>query len=327
MSISVAVVVFLIVSLILAWLVGNQGQFDSANAQGGDDPSSDAKEVQERPRERLSNVRGMPAVQKEVRSLIDALRKSDRYVRLGARLPRGVLLHGPPGTGKTLLAKALAGETNYTFLHTTATQFRSMWYGQSSANVRKLFERARAQAPAIIFVDEIDALGSRDTVGLGESSQTSNTINQFLTCMDGFATTKDPREHVLVVAATNRRRSIDPALLRGGRFEVQIEVLPPDRVGRAEIFQEHLQQLRSVGIPDAPESYDPFAAMTEGCTGADIESFVQRAARFAVDADAETVGATHVHRALEFYRCRRAEAARHAAAAKRQTGPRALQAF
>src|SRR3989454_9057631 len=191
----------------------------------------------ERPGTTFADVAGIDEVKQELQELVDFLREPQKYEKLGGSVPKGGLLIGPPGTGKTLLARAVAGEAKVPFFSMSGSEFIEMVVGVGAARVRDLFAQARKAAPAIIFVDELDAIGRRRGAGnlLGGNDEREQTLNQLLIEMDGF----DSREAVIVLAATNRSDVLDPALLRPGRFDRHITVQPPDRAGRAAILKVH----------------------------------------------------------------------------------------
>lgn len=230
----------------------------------------------------FKDVAGVDEAKFELEEVVAFLRDPTSYGRLGARLPKGILLVGPPGTGKTLLARAVAGEANVPFFSISGSEFVEMFVGVGAARVRDLFEQARRSAPCIIFVDELDALGrSRVTVGYGGEAEKEQTLNQLLAELDGF----DPRSGVILLAATNRPEILDPALLRAGRFDRQVLVDRPDRKGRREILAVHLAKVSMAPGTDA----DAIAAMTPGFTGADLANLVNEAAILATRRKAEEV--------------------------------------
>ena len=231
----------------------------------------------ERPPARFADVAGYPAVKTEISEVVDYLRDPGRYHRAGARGPRGVLMTGPPGTGKTLLARAVAGEARVPFFSVSGSGFVEMFVGVGAARVRDLFEQARTRAPAIVFIDEIDALGARrDQGGLAGSDEREQTLNQLLAEMDGF----DQADGVVVLAATNRPDALDPALRRPGRFDRQVTVPLPDRAERSAILAAHARS-KDLG-PDT--DFDEIAAATPGFSGADLANLVNEAAVTAVRA-------------------------------------------
>jgi cell division protease FtsH len=229
----------------------------------------------ERPATRFTDVAGYPAVKAEISEVVDYLRDPGRYHRAGARGPRGVLMAGPPGTGKTLLARAVAGEARVPFFSVSGSGFVEMFVGLGAARVRDLFEQARTRAPAIVFIDEIDALGARrDHGGYAGSDEREQTLNQLLAEMDGF----EESAGVVVLAATNRPDALDPALRRPGRFDREVTVPLPDRAERAAILAAHARG-KTLG---ADADLDQVAAATAGFSGADLANLVNEAAVTAV---------------------------------------------
>jgi cell division protease FtsH len=238
----------------------------------------------ERPATRFTDVAGYTTVKTEIAEVVDYLRDPARYHRAGARGPRGVLMAGPPGTGKTLLARAVAGEAHVPFLSVSGSAFVEMFVGLGAARVRDLFEQARMRAPAIVFIDEIDALGARrDAGGLAGSDEREQTLNQLLAEMDGF----EESAGVVVLAATNRPDALDPALRRPGRFDREVIVPLPDRAERSAILTAHARG-KNLG-PDA--DLDQIAAATPGFSGADLANLVNEAAVTAVRAGRFTLTA------------------------------------
>ncbi len=225
----------------------------------------------ERPQVTFGDVAGQDNARQELEEIVDFLKEPDKYVALGARIPRGVLLVGPPGTGKTLLARAVAGEANVAFFSLVASEFVEMFVGVGASRVRDLFNKAKENAPGIIFIDEIDAVGRRRGAGLGGGhDEREQTLNQMLAEMDGF----DQNESVIVMAATNRSDVLDPALLRPGRFDRQVMVGWPDRKGRADILKIHTR-----GKPLAEDvSIDEMSRSTIGFSGADLANLANEAA-------------------------------------------------
>jgi cell division protease FtsH len=224
----------------------------------------------------FKDVAGIEEAEQELVEVVDFLRNPDKYRRLGARIPRGVLLAGPPGTGKTLLARAVSGEANVPFFSASASEFIEAIVGIGASRVRDLFQQAKEAAPAIIFVDELDAIGrSRGGPGggLGGHDEREQTLNQILTEMDGF----DSDANVIVLGATNRPEVLDPALLRPGRFDRRIFVQPPDAAGRAAILRVHT---RSVPLADDVD-LDRLASTTPGMVGADLANLANEAALLA----------------------------------------------
>jgi cell division protease FtsH len=236
----------------------------------------------ERPKTAFNDVAGADEAKAELRQVVEFLREPEKFYRLGARLPRGFLLVGPPGTGKTLLARAVAGEASVPFLDISASEFVEMFVGVGASRVRDLFDKAKEVAPAIVFIDELDAVARRRGAGLGTvNDEREQTLNQLLTVMDGF----DERQSVIVLAATNRPDVLDPALLRPGRFDRQIVVPLPDRKGRLGILQIHTRSLHLA--PDV--DLDKLARRTIGLSGADLANIANEAALLAAEHDVDSV--------------------------------------
>ena len=230
----------------------------------------------------FADVAGIDEAKAELVEIVSFLKDKAKYARLGAHIPKGILLVGPPGTGKTLVAKAVAGEAGVPFFSISGSEFVEMFVGVGAARVRDLFEQARAAAPCIIFIDELDALGKMRGVGaFGGNDEKEQTLNQLLAELDGF----DPREGVVLLAATNRPEILDPALLRAGRFDRQIIIDRPDRKGRSEILKVHL---KNVTVDPAINS-ERIADITTGFTGADLANLVNEAAIVATRRGAQTV--------------------------------------
>jgi cell division protease FtsH len=224
----------------------------------------------------FDDVAGIDEAKNELTEIVDFLKTPDRYVRLGGRMPHGVLLFGPPGTGKTLLARAVAGEAHAAFFSIAASEFIEAIVGVGAARVRDLFAKAKEAAPAIIFIDELDAIGRsrQGSVSVtGANDEREQTLDQILTEMDGF----EPTEAVVVLGATNRPEVLDPALLRPGRFDRRVAIQPPDRAGRVKILQVHT---RSMPLADDVD-LETLAATTPGMVGADLANLANEAALLA----------------------------------------------
>ena len=223
----------------------------------------------------FDDVAGVDEAKAELEEIVEFLKDPEGYGSLGARMPKGVLLVGPPGTGKTMLARAVAGEAGVPFFSISGSEFVEMFVGVGAARVRDLFEQARAKAPAIIFVDELDALGRARgaTSGVGGHDEREQTLNQLLTELDGF----DSTSGLVLLAATNRPEILDPALLRAGRFDRQVLVDRPDRAGRIAILDVHMKKVK-IGRDVQPEQ---IAALTTGFSGADLANLVNEAALLA----------------------------------------------
>ncbi|MCG6874023.1 MAG: ATP-dependent zinc metalloprotease FtsH [Betaproteobacteria bacterium] len=231
----------------------------------------------------FDDVAGVDEAKEELKEVIGFLKDPGRYSRLGGRVPKGVLLVGPPGTGKTLLARAVAGEAGVPFLSINGSEFVEMFVGVGAARVRDLFDQARQKAPCIIFVDELDALGRARGAypGMGSHDEKEQTLNQLLSEMDGF----DPSQGIVLLAATNRPEILDPALLRAGRFDRQVLVDRPDKIGRIAILNVHLKKI-TCGSDVDPEQ---IAGLTPGFSGADLANLVNEAALLATRRNAQSV--------------------------------------
>jgi len=247
---------------------------------------------EERPEVTFKDVAGADEAKEELSEVVEFLRNPQKYHDIGARIPRGVLLVGPPGTGKTLLARAVSGEAEVPFFIISASEFVEMFVGVGASRVRDLFEKAKAMAPSIIFIDELDAVGRRRGAGLGAvNDEREQTLNQLLVEMDGF----DDRHEVILVAATNRPDVLDPALLRPGRFDREITVSLPDRKGREGILKIHSRGLRLA--PDV--SLGLMARSTTGFSGADLANLCNEAALIAARAGQEMVSMQDFEEALD----------------------------
>jgi cell division protease FtsH len=238
----------------------------------------------------FADVAGVEEAKQELNEIVEFLRNPRRFERLGARVPKGMLLYGPPGTGKTLLAKAVAHESGATFYSQSASSFVEMFAGLGAARIRKLFAQARKNAPAIVFIDELDAVGAART-GRGLNREQDQTLNQLLVELDGFG----GRDQVVVMGASNRLQDLDPALLRPGRFDRQVLVGPPDLRGREAILTVHTR-----GKPLASDvELGLIARQTSGLTGADLANIANEAAIFAGRSDRERITATDFDDAME----------------------------
>jgi cell division protease FtsH len=236
------------------------------------------------------DVAGLEEVKEELQEVVDFLRDPKRFEQLGARVPKGILFYGPPGTGKTLLAKAVAHESGASFYSQSASAFVEMFAGLGAARIRKLFDEARKHAPAIVFIDELDAVGAART-GHGFNREQDQTLNQLLVELDGFTTTSQ----VVVMGASNRLQDLDPALLRPGRFDRQVLVPPPDLRGRVAILEVHAK-----GKPLAPNvDLEIVARQTAGLTGADLANIANEAAIFAGRRRADAISAQDFDAAME----------------------------
>ncbi len=265
---------FLLLGLII-FLMSRQVQNINSRALGFGQSAARENPKDEKNKTTFKDVAGVKEAKEELQEVVEFLQNPQRFVAMGAKIPKGVLLMGSPGTGKTLLAKAVAGEANVPFLHMSGSEFVEMFVGVGASRVRDLFRRAKKLAPAIVFIDELDAVGRRRGAGLGGShDEREQTLNQILVEMDGF----DPNIGVIVVAATNRPDVLDPALLRPGRFDRRVVIDEPDLKDREDILAIHAKNK-----PLAPDvSLHRLAERTPGFTGADLANLLNEAAILAV---------------------------------------------
>jgi cell division protease FtsH len=244
----------------------------------------------------FADVAGVDEAKAELQEVVEFLKDPRKYGRLGARVPKGVLLIGPPGTGKTLLARAVAGEAGVPFFSISGSEFVEMFVGVGAARVRDLFEQARQKAPAIIFIDELDALGrARGAGGFGGHDEREQTLNQLLVELDGF----DPSTGLVLLAATNRPEILDPALLRAGRFDRQILVDRPDKPGRLQILRVHAKKIKLAPSSETEAELEQVAALTPGFSGADLANLVNEAALLATRRGADSVSLNDFTQAIE----------------------------
>ena len=236
---------------------------DSGKVYGGEDGTKS-------PDVRFEDIAGLDEEKGELIEIVDFLKKPEAYQDMGAKIPRGILLYGKPGTGKTLIARAIAGEAGVPFISMSGSEFIEMFAGLGASRVRKLFEKAKKMAPCIIFIDEIDAIGSRRTSNSGSETENNQTLNQLLVEMDGF----DTEETIIVLAATNRPEMLDKALLRPGRFDRQITIPSPDLLGREEILKLHSKNKKFASDVD----FKTIAGDTAGFTGAELANVLNEAA-------------------------------------------------
>ena len=240
----------------------------------------------------FANVAGEDEAKEALVEIVNFLHEPEKYAKIGAKLPKGALLVGPPGTGKTLLAKAVAGEAKVPFFSISGSEFVEMFVGMGAAKVRDLFQQANEKAPCIVFIDEIDTIGKkRDNGGMGGNDEREQTLNQLLTEMDGF----DGKKGVVILAATNRPESLDPALLRPGRFDRRIPVQLPDMNGRIAILKVHAKDVKMAGDID----YAAFARATSGASGAELANIINEAALRAVRMGRDTVTQADLEESVE----------------------------
>ena len=282
-------------TIIIVWLLFRmmrsvRGSQDQAMSFG----RSRARVVRdvERPQVTFSDVAGAEEAKQELAEVVEFLKEPEKFIRLGARIPKGVLMVGPPGTGKTLMARAVAGEAGVPFFSISGSEFVEMFVGVGASRVRDLFERAKAEAPAIVFVDEIDAVGRHRGAGLGGGhDEREQTLNQILVEMDGFET----GTNVIIIAATNRPDILDPALLRPGRFDRKVIMDNPDVKGRIDILKVHAK-----GKPLAADvDLEVIARITPGFSGADLENLINESAILAARRNKKSIGMSEIQEAME----------------------------
>ena len=240
---------------------------------------------------KFEDVAGLDEEKEEMIEIVEFLKKPEKFTKMGAKIPRGVLLYGKPGTGKTLIAKAIAGEADVPFISMSGSEFIEMFAGLGASRVRKLFERARKIAPCIVFIDEIDAIGSRRTSNSGAETENNQTLNQLLVEMDGFSS----EETIIVLAATNRPEMLDKALLRPGRFDRRITIPTPDLKGRLDILKIHSKDKR---LSDEV-NLESIAEDTAGFTGAELENILNEAAIIATKRKHEDIENSDIEEALK----------------------------
>jgi len=293
---SSTLLVILINFLPILLIVGGGIYFLSKQAGGAnksfDFGRSRARLSDNRNKVTFKDVAGLKEEKEEVKELIDFLKSPKKFQKLGARIPKGVLLVGPPGTGKTLLARAVAGEANVPFYYISGSDFVELFVGVGASRVRDMFKQAKANAPCLIFIDEIDAVGRQRGTGLGGGhDEREQTLNQLLTEMDGFGA----NEGIIIIAATNRADVLDPALLRPGRFDRQVTVNLPDRKGREEILEVHARNK----ILDKNITLSNLAKRTPGFSGADLENLLNEAALLAVRRNKEFITMSEIDEATD----------------------------
>ena len=259
--------------------------------QGLGDRGEIYDETERKTKTRFSDVAGLDEEKQEMVELVQFLKEPKKFIEMGAKIPKGVLLYGKPGTGKTLIAKAIAGEAGVPFISMSGSEFIEMFAGLGASRVRKLFDKARKMAPCIVFIDEIDAIGSRRTNGNGAESENNQTLNQLLVEMDGFKT----EETIIVLAATNRPEMLDKALLRPGRFDRQITIPAPDKKGRAEILKIHSKGKKLAENIDL----ESIAEDTAGFTGAELANILNEAAIIATKCEHEKIEKDDIEEAVK----------------------------
>ena len=269
---------------------GFPNQIGQSNARVVSD-SAEADAAAERPKVTFDDVAGAGQAKFELQEVVEFLKEPEKFTKLGARVPKGVLMAGPPGTGKTLMARAVAGEAGVPFLHISGSEFVEMFVGVGASRVRDLFKKAKDQSPAVVFIDEIDAVGRRRGAGFGGNDEREQTLNQILVTMDGF----DTNTNVIVIAATNRPDILDPALLRPGRFDRKVVLDLPDVEAREAILRVHTR-----GKPlEADISLSDLAKLTPGFAGADLENLTNEAAILAARRNLSTIGEPEFQDSIE----------------------------
>ena len=275
---------------LLWWLLMRQAQ--SANSAAMSFGKSPARPISGKVDITFADVAGVDEAKEELKEIVDFLKTPGKFQKLGAKIPKGLLLMGAPGTGKTLLARAIAGEANVPFFSISGSDFVEMFVGVGAARVRGVFQQAKKQTPSIIFMDEIDAVGRHRGAGLGGGhDEREQTLNQLLVEMDGF----DPKTNIIVIAATNRPDILDPALLRPGRFDRQVVLDKPDLKGREEILKIHAKNKPLAADVDLKV----VARRTPGFTGADLENVLNEAAILAARADKKEINRVEVEEAAD----------------------------
>ena len=259
--------------------------------QGLGDKGEVYNETERKTKVKFSDVAGLDEEKEEMVELVKFLKEPKKFIEMGAKIPKGVLLYGKPGTGKTLIAKAIAGEAGVPFISMSGSEFIEMFAGLGASRVRKLFDKARKLAPCIVFIDEIDAIGSRRTSSSGAESENNQTLNQLLVEMDGFSS----EETIIVLAATNRPEMLDKALLRPGRFDRQITIPTPDRKGREEILKIHSKDKK---LAD-DVSLESIAEDTAGFTGAELANILNESAIIATKREHEKITKEDIEEAVK----------------------------
>ena len=259
--------------------------------QGLGDKGEVYNETERKTKVKFDDVAGLDEEKEEMVELVQFLKEPKKFIEMGAKIPKGVLLYGKPGTGKTLIAKAIAGEAGVPFISMSGSEFIEMFAGLGASRVRKLFEKARKMAPCIVFIDEIDAIGSRRTSGSGAESENNQTLNQLLVEMDGFSS----EETIIVLAATNRPEMLDKALLRPGRFDRQITIPAPDRRGREEILKIHSKDKKIA----EDVSLESIAEDTAGFTGAELANILNEAAIIATKNEHKEINTDDIEEAVK----------------------------
>ena len=259
--------------------------------QGLGDKGEVYNETERKTKVRFSDVAGLDEEKEEMVELVKFLKEPKRFIEMGAKIPKGILLYGKPGTGKTLIAKAIAGEAGVPFISMSGSEFIEMFAGLGASRVRKLFDKAKKLSPCIVFIDEIDAIGSRRTAGSGAESENNQTLNQLLVEMDGFGS----EETIIVLAATNRPEMLDKALLRPGRFDRQITIPAPDKKGRLEILKIHSKDKKLA----ENVNLESIAEDTAGFTGAELANILNEAAIIATKNEHEKIVAEDIEEAVK----------------------------
>lgn len=289
--ISLIICYVLPISIILADGFMKKNKNDDSELSSSEEKSANKINVTTTSKTKFAEVAGQDEAKESLKEVVDYLSKPDKYAEIGAKCPKGILLVGPPGTGKTLMAKAVAGEANVPFFASSGSEFVEMYVGRGAARVRELFEKAKKKAPCIVFIDEIDTVGKKRNSSINSNEEREQTLNQLLTEMDGFEDNKG----VLILAATNRPETLDPALLRPGRFDRQVRVELPDMEGRISILKVHAQNYKMEENID----YNLIARATSGASGAQLANIVNEGALRAVRMGRSAVSHADLEESIE----------------------------
>lgn len=286
--------VYIFIKILFKIMFGYSHDDSSGDSGGGGMFSSPSKSYDLSPSKvKFTDVAGLTEAKQEVQIFVDIMKNREKYISMGAKLPKGFLMVGPPGCGKTLLAKAIAGEAGVNFIAVNGSEFDEMYVGVGASRVRSLFAKARKNAPCIVFIDEIDGIGSKR--GQSHNSEHDKTLNNLLTEMDGF----NASEQILCIGATNRLDILDDAIKRSGRFDKHITVDIPSKENREEIFQLYLKKIKLDDNKSIPNIAKQLAKITPGVSGADIDNICNQSAIIAVNENKRSINIDHLKRAIE----------------------------